>query len=99
MIQITELRLPINHVPQALEQAILERLKISTNELIRFEIFKRSVDARKNVELALIYTVHVSVKDEAAVLSQWSFDGHIRPAPDPDIILLPKLLSYLRSVL
>jgi uncharacterized FAD-dependent dehydrogenase len=82
MIQITELRLPINHVPQALEQAILERLKIPLHDLIRFEIFKRSVDARKNVELALIYTVHVSVKDEAAVLSQWSFDGHIKPAPD-----------------
>ncbi|SMC30663.1 NAD(P)/FAD-dependent oxidoreductase [Polynucleobacter kasalickyi] len=82
MIQINELRLPIDHVPQALEQAILHRLQLAPEELIRFEIFKRSVDARKNVELTLTYTVHVSVKDESAVLSKWSFDPQVRPAPD-----------------
>jgi hypothetical protein len=67
MIQLNELRLPIDHVPQALEQAICERLELKPKELIRFEIFKRSVDARKNVELVLIYTIHVSVKDEDAL--------------------------------
>ena len=82
MIQINELRLPIDHVPFALEQAILARLKLTTEQLIRFEIFKRSVDARKNVALCLIYTIHVSVKDEPAILAQWAFDPHIRPAPD-----------------
>lgn len=82
MIQINELRLPIDHVPQALELAILERLKITPEELIRFEIFKRSVDARKNASLTLIYTLHVSVKNDQTVLAQWAFDPQIRPAPD-----------------
>ena len=82
MIQINEIRLPIDHVPQALELAILDRLQLTPVDLIRFEIFKRSVDARKNVELTLTYTVHVSVKDEGAVLAKWSFDPHVRPAPD-----------------
>ena len=36
MIQITELRLPINHTPQDLEQSILSRLKIEAIDLIGF---------------------------------------------------------------
>ena len=48
MIQITELRLPIDHTPQDLEASILSRLNISAMDLIRFQIFKSSHDARKN---------------------------------------------------
>ena len=61
MIRITELRLPISHPPEALEAAILERLNISASDLIQFKVFKRSYDARKNVALAFIYTVDLSV--------------------------------------
>ncbi len=47
MIRITELRLPIDHAPEALEQAILKRLDLHVKDLISFEVFKRSYDARK----------------------------------------------------
>ena len=57
MIRITELRLPISHPPEAIEEAILKRLQLSSKDLVSFEIFKRSDDARKNVALAFIYTV------------------------------------------
>ena len=82
MIRITELRLPIDHAPESLEAAILKRLGITTKELISFEIFKRSYDARKNVSLAFIYTVDVSVKNEESVLKKLENDAHIRPSPD-----------------
>jgi len=82
MIRITELRLPINHPHEALEEAILKRLQLDSKNLISFEIFKRSYDARKNVALAFIYTVDCSIKDEAAVLQQFANDPHIRPSPD-----------------
>jgi len=82
MIRITELRLPIDHAPESLEAAILKRLGITAKELISFEIFKRSYDARKNVSLAFIYTVDVSVKNEEAVLKKFANDSHIRPSPD-----------------
>jgi uncharacterized protein len=82
MIRITELRLPINHAPEALEEAILNRLQIKPTDLIHTDIFKRSYDARKNVALAFIYTVDLSVKDEQKVLRQFSGDIHIRPSPD-----------------
>ena len=82
MIRITELRLPIDHAPESLEAAILKRLGITAKELISFEIFKRSYDARKNVSLAFIYTVDVSVKSEEGVLKKFANDAHIRPSPD-----------------
>jgi uncharacterized FAD-dependent dehydrogenase len=50
--------------------------------LISFEVFKRSYDARKNVALAFIYTVDVSVKDEAQVLTHFAGNIHVRPSPD-----------------
>ena len=54
MIRITELRLAIDHAPEALEAAIVRFLKIAPKDIISFEVFKRSYDARKNVALAFI---------------------------------------------
>jgi hypothetical protein len=82
MIRITELRLPIDHAPEAVEAAILKRLKLPAKDLLGFEVFKRSYDARKNVALSFIYTVDLSVKNEEAILSQFDGDIHIRPSPD-----------------
>lgn len=82
MIRITELRLPIDHAPQALEAAILNQLGIASKDLVRFEVFKRSYDARKNSILTFIYTLDVSVRDEASVLKKHMHDPHVRPSPD-----------------
>ena len=82
MIRITELRLPIDHAPQALEAAILNQLGIASKDLVRFEVFKRSYDARKNSTLTFIYTLDVSVRDEAGVLKKHMHDPHVRPSPD-----------------
>ena len=82
MIRITELRLPIDHAPEALEAAILKRLKIAPQDLIQFQIFKRSYDARKNAVLSFIYTVDLSAKNEEGLLKQFDGDIHIRQSPD-----------------
>jgi uncharacterized FAD-dependent dehydrogenase len=82
MIRITELRLPIEHAPEELEAAILKRLGISSKDLVDFIVFKRSYDARKNIALAFIYTIDVSVKNEEAILAKFGHDQHVRPSPD-----------------
>ncbi len=87
MIRITELRLPIDHTADDLERAILKRLNLSPKDLISFEIFKRSYDARKNVALAFIYTIDLSTKDEEAVLKKFANDGHIRSSPGYELSL------------
>ena len=82
MIRLTELRLPIDHAPEDLEAAICKKLAILAKDLIRYEVFKRSYDARKNNILSFIYTLDLSVKDEEAVLKRLVHDPHIRLSPD-----------------
>ncbi len=82
MIHIIELRLPIDHAPEALPTAIVKRLGISANDLLKIDIFKRSYDARKNIALAFTYIVDVIVKNEAAVLERFVDDPQVRLTPD-----------------
>ena len=97
MIRITELRLPIDHAPEALEQAILKRLDLHVKDLISFEVFKRSYDARKNVALSFIYTVDLSVKNEDALLKKFAGDIHIRPSPDTSYHFVAKAPESIDS--
>ncbi|NBP46742.1 MAG: NAD(P)/FAD-dependent oxidoreductase [Burkholderiaceae bacterium] len=82
MIRLTELRLLIDHTPEDLEVAICKKLAILAKDLIRYEVFKRSYDARKNNILSFIYTLDLSVKDEEAVLKRLAHNPHIRLSPD-----------------
>ena len=82
MLRLTELKLPLDHPPEALPAAILQRLQITADELIEFSIFKRSHDARKAQALLLIYSVDVSVKEEARILKKLGNDRTVMPSPD-----------------
>ncbi|MEW5966109.1 MAG: NAD(P)/FAD-dependent oxidoreductase [Pseudomonadota bacterium] len=82
MLRLTELKLPIDHPPEALRAAILKRLELADGALLGFGIFKRSHDARKKHALLLVYTVDVEVKDEAALLKKFRNDAHVKPTPD-----------------
>jgi uncharacterized protein len=82
MIRITEIRLPVGHAPEALEEAVLKRLHLQPANLISFEMYKRSYDARKNTTLSFIYTVDLVVENEDRVLEQFADDMHVGPTPD-----------------
>ncbi len=83
MIRLTELSLPLGHVPDALRLAILARLGIQSDALLGFTVFKRSYDARKkNTEISFVYIIDVEVQDETALLQRFAGDTHVRVAPD-----------------
>ena len=83
MIRITELALPLDHPEDAIEKAILKRLKISASDLIDFTVFKRSYDARKkNSEIKFVYILDVNVKNSDQILIKFADDTHVKPAPD-----------------
>jgi len=94
MIRVTELRLPIDHAPELLESSILAKLEITSEDLVRFEVFKRSYDARKNSALTFIYTIDVSVRNEAGVLKKHAHDPHVRPSPDTSYHFVIKQGAY-----
>lgn len=82
MLRLTELKLPLDHPPEALRAAILKRLQLADDDLIGFSIFKRSYDARKKHALLLVYAVDIEVKNEAALLKIFRNDPHLKPTPD-----------------
>ena len=82
MLRLTELKLPLDHPPEALRAAILKRLELADEELLDFSIFKRSYDARKKHALLLVYAVDIEVKSEAALLKKFRNDRHLAATPD-----------------
>ena len=84
MLRLNEVKLPLEHDEAALPAAILARLDIAAEELLGYTVFKRSYDARKRSAIVLIYSLHVDVRDEAAVLARLKHDIHLMPAPDTD---------------
>jgi len=81
MLRITELKLPLEHPPEALHAAILTRLGIPATDLIEFSVFKRSYDARKSM-MVLTYIVDLDVKREAELLARFGDDLHVMATPD-----------------
>ena len=82
MLRLTELKLPLNHLDDALRVEILKRLQISAQELQNFSVFRRGYDARKKSAINLIYTVDVEVKNETALLKKLKNTPHIGSTPD-----------------
>lgn len=103
MLRITEIKLPIEladtlkHQDEQIKAAILKRLEIPETDLIRFEIFKRGVDARKSHAILYVYNLDVEVKNEAKLLARFKKDPHIKPAPDTRyhfVARLPAIKSH-----
>jgi uncharacterized FAD-dependent dehydrogenase len=82
MLRLNEVKLPLDHADEALKAAILTRLGINAAALLGYTIYKRSYDARKRSAIVLIYSLDVTVTDEAAVLQRMKHDAHVLPAPD-----------------
>ena len=88
MLRLTEIKLPLEnatelaHSPEVIKAAILQRLGVPEADLMRFDIFKRGVDARKSHAILFVYTLDVEVKNEAKLLAKFKKDKHVNPAPD-----------------
>ncbi|HEY9645678.1 MAG TPA: NAD(P)/FAD-dependent oxidoreductase [Chroococcidiopsis sp.] len=82
MLRLTEIKLPLDHPPEAIEAAILKKLHIAPEALIRYTVFKRSHDARKKGEIAFVYIVDIETTQEKALLQRFKKDPHVMPTPD-----------------
>jgi uncharacterized protein len=85
MLRLTDIQLPLEHAPGALEAAILKRLGIAASDLRGFSVAKRSHDARKRGSIKLIYAVDVDTPREAELLAREasSADGTGGACDDP----------------
>ncbi|GAA4654595.1 oxidoreductase [Anaerocolumna aminovalerica] len=75
MIQITQLKLKIDHTKEDLKKQIAKQLKIQESDIIHFSIVKKSIDARKKNESSIhntnyVYSLEVEVKDEGKIVKK-----------------------------
>ena len=84
MIRATELRLDLDHTPDALEAAVRERLGVTGGVPLTIKVARRGYDARSRRAIKLVYTVDVALdaQIEAELLARHAGDGRIGPAPD-----------------
>src|ERR1700756_3006872 len=76
MLRLTDIKLPLDHGPEALKAAILKKLKLPPDQLLGSQAFKRGHDARNRNAMTYIYSVDVRLKDESRAAKTF------KPAPD-----------------
>ena len=82
MLRLTELKLPLGHAPEALANAAAERLGLPVGAILHCVVARRAHDARRKSLIHLVYSVDVTLADEAATLARLAEDQRVRPTPD-----------------
>lgn len=69
MIRVAGIKLFVDDdSPAALERALLHRLKVSQDDLLEYNVFRQSIDARDKNAIRFVYTVDARLRDESRVL-------------------------------
>ena len=96
MIRLSDIKLPLDHAPEAIAEAAARKLAISPKQLLACYVFKRGNDARKKHAIQLVYTLDVEVEHEAALLARFAKDKDVKPTPDMEYRFVAKAPSHLR---
>ena len=94
MLRITELRLPLHHADEELPAAIRKRLRITPRDMVRFAVARRAHDARDKGDIQLVYSVDVTLRDEAPVLARMKKDRHVQRTPDTGYRFVAQVADY-----
>ncbi len=70
MIRINQLKLKINHNEADLMQQIAKRLRVKKSEIIKYNIIKKSIDARKKSDIYYIYSVEVQTNKDMEIVKR-----------------------------
>lgn len=70
MIRVNQIKLPIEHTKEQLEQKISKTLKIPTEQILDWRIAKKSIDARRKPMLQYVYAVDVTAASEDKILKK-----------------------------
>jgi len=82
MLRLTEIRLPLDHSEDDLRAAIVEHLQIKEEMLLDYRVFRRGYDARKRSDIVLVYTLDVTLADEANALKYLHSKPRVQVTPD-----------------
>ena len=84
MIRFRDLTLPFDHNEEALTNSILKRLDIAQDQLVKFTIVNKAIDARRKTNIIAVYTIDAEIKNETDLLARFSDDIRVSAAPSMD---------------
>lgn len=90
MIKLTQLKLGIEKDEKDLRLKISKALGIKTEDILKLEVHKRSIDARKKDAIMLVYTVAVAVEGEEEAI--------VKKANSPQITMKKVAEDYVFPV-
>ncbi|MBM5799325.1 MAG: FAD-dependent oxidoreductase, partial [Cyanobacteria bacterium K_DeepCast_35m_m2_023] len=86
MWRLSGLKLPLDHDDSELAAAIGKRLRLQPDQLQGWAVTKRSVDARRQDAIQLVYSLDLELVDDQPLLQRlgrrWARDPQLQPAPD-----------------
>ena len=56
MLRLSELKRPLDHAEDALQKAVLKRLRVPPDDVFEQRLVKRSIDARRRDQIQLIHS-------------------------------------------
>ena len=68
MIRIKQIKLPVKHEENDLKNKIIKKLNIKKEDLLEIKINKKSIDARKDINI--VYEVDVKTNKEKQILNK-----------------------------
>lgn len=63
-LRVNEIYVPIKHTENQIFMQVLRRLKLGAKEISSWKISKKSIDARKKIDIKYVYSVDVKVADD-----------------------------------
>ncbi|MDC9729454.1 MAG: NAD(P)/FAD-dependent oxidoreductase [Methyloprofundus sp.] len=82
MLRLSNLKLPLEHTEQELRAEILQRLAIKDAELLNYQVYKRSYDARQKRTIFFIYSLDIDTSLNTQLLERFKDDAQIKMRPD-----------------
>ena len=70
MLRVSNIKTNIDDDKSKILKLLLNKLKLKEKDIIKYHIFKESIDARKKGRIDFVYTVDVEVKNESQVLKK-----------------------------
>jgi hypothetical protein len=73
VIEVSQIRLPLNHQDSELEKALFRKLRVSQDQNFTWKIHRCSIDARKkgSPDIRLVYTIHIDAgSSEQSIVSK-----------------------------
>ena len=82
MIRISNIKLPLDHTQDELDELILSTLQITAEQVISTTVFRRGIDARNKKNIFLLYTLDIETTVDSELLHKFEHLQTIKQSPD-----------------